>query len=950
MKAELHAEVLTAIKREYSFKTQKGKWLQQGTCPACSKPELYANAEEPWVMRCGRLNRCGQEFHIKEEFPELFTTWSKRAEPRMATNPNAAADDYLHIARGFDLERIKGWYTQETYHDPKADNGRGATTATARFPFAGTYWERLLDDPARFGKKKARFKPGGTYMGQWWCPPDLDLVAKARPEADGDAGDAVLDLWLVEGVFDAISLHLNGIAAVALGSCNNYPEHALAKLLTPAGEPDAIARFMANIKGGGPQVQSRVRLVWAFDSDKAGIGYTFKFIERARKEGWTCTAAQIPQEPPRRKTDWNDLHLLDKLKPEHIEQYLHLGALLVAPSASEKALLIYRHSGGQRTEFDFDFRKRLYWFKLDLEGFDRAMRDLEDTKDRLDDEQRRDEALKKSHSVRPIASCKITALYYQRNAITDESWYYFRIEFPHDAPEVRGTFTSAQLAAGAEFKKRLLHLAPGALFEGTSQMLDRMMGRQLFNIQRVETIDFIGYSKVHNAWLLGDVAVKDGRVYQVNDEDYFHLGKLSLKSLNQSVSLTINPAPQDYTSAWVALLWECYGAKGLAALAFWLGSLFAEQIRATQKSYPFLEIVGEAGAGKTTILEFMWKLLGRGDYEGFDPSKSTQAGRARYLAQVSNLPVVLIESDREKTGDKAHVKAFDWDELKTAYNGRSVRARGMATGGNETYEPPFRGAIVISQNNQVSASEAILTRIVHLTFDTSGHSAKGRQAGVKLEGMPIEEVSGFILRAAQAEGQILKLLEDRTPIHEAILQARPAIKSTRIVKNHAQLLALSEALRKVILISDEQLEALQAQIITMAEERQRAISADHPQVQEFWEAFDYLDGMGFTRSNGSIDPTPRLNHSRQTDQIAVHLNEFVEQAAMHRQQIPMLADLKKVLRTSKVRRFVDVKAVNSAIRLKPDENDPLKTVGKTVHCWIFQRPTPPKSSKPSQEA
>ncbi|RZL07988.1 MAG: toprim domain-containing protein [Rubrivivax sp.] len=942
MKAELHAEVLTAIKREYSFKTQKGKWLQQGTCPACGKPELYANAEEPWVMRCGRLNRCGQEFHIKEEFPELFTTWSKRAEPRMATNPNAAADDYLELARGFKLDRIKGWYSQETYHDPKADNGRGATSATVRFPFAGTYWERLIDDPARFGKKKARFKPGGSYMGQWWCPPDLDLVAKARPDAEHAPGDAVLDLWLVEGVFDAISLHMNGIAAVALGSCNNYPEQALAKLLTPAGEPDAVSRFMANITAGGPQVQSRVRLVWAFDGDKAGIGFTFKFIERARKEGWTCTAAQIPQAAPRKKTDWNDLHLLDKLKPEHIEQYLHLGALLVAPSASEKALLIYRHSGGQRTEFDFDFRKRLYWFKLDLEAFDRAMRDLEDSKDRLDDEQRRDEALKKSHSVRPIASCKISALYYQRNAVTDESWYYFRIEFPHDAPEVRGTFTSAQLAAGAEFKKRLLHLAPGALFEGTSQMLDRMMGRQLFNIQRVETIDYIGYTREHNAWLLGDVAVKDGRVYRLNDEDYFHLGKLSLKSLNQSVSLTINPAPQDYNSDWVSLLWQCFGAKGLAALTFWLGSLFAEQLRATQKSYPFLEIVGEAGAGKSTLIEFLWKLLGRRDYEGFDPSKSSLAARARNFAQVANLPVVLIESDRERmSGEKAHVKSFDWDELKTAYNGRSVRARGMATGGNETYEPPFRGAIVISQNNEVAASEAILQRIVHLTFDRSAQTPKTREAAVKLEGTPVEEVSGFILRAAQAEGQILQLVADRTPIHEAILQARPAIKSTRIVKNHAQLLALAEALRKVILISDEQLEALQAQITTMAEERQRAISADHPLVQEFWESFDYLDSKGHVLIRGLKYDAPLLNHSRDDELIAVNLNEYVEQASAHRQQIPTLSDLKKVLRTSKVRRFADVKNVNSAIRTRTKEGE---DVPATVYCWVFQRP----STKPAK--
>src|SRR6185436_6506602 len=97
---------------------------------------------------------------------------------------------------------------------------------------------------------------------------------------------------------------------------------------------------------------------------------------------------------------------------------------------------------------------------------------------------------------------------------------------------------------------------------------------------------------------------------------------------------------------WLSLLWNCFGAKGLAALTVWLGALFAEQIRATQKSFPFLEIVGEAGAGKSTLIEFLWKLCGRRDYEGFDPSKSSLAARARNFAPVSNLPVVLIESAR----------------------------------------------------------------------------------------------------------------------------------------------------------------------------------------------------------------------------------------------------------------------------------------------------------------
>ena len=79
-------------------------------------------------------------------------------------------------------------------------------------------------------------------------------------------------------------------------------------------------------------------------------------------------------------------------------------------------------------------------------------------------------------------------------------------------------------------------------------------------------------------------------------------------------------------------------------------------------SYPFIEIIGEPGAGKTTLIEFMWKLLGRHDYEGFDPSKSTPAAQGEELLTGWQLARGMIESDRGDDTSKS--KMFDWDELK----------------------------------------------------------------------------------------------------------------------------------------------------------------------------------------------------------------------------------------------------------------------------------------------
>lgn len=898
MDAHLHADLTPRLMADFAFK-QRGPWLRQGVCPNCKKKELYTHAEHPWVLKCGRLNNCGLELHVKELYPDLFDNWSKRYPAEPAKSPNAAADAYLQIGRGFDLARIQGSYTQESYYDQKL----GIGSATVRFPFAGTYWERIIDQPQRFGKMKAHVQYGGKFAGQWWALPGKDLASAE-------------EIWITEGIFDAIALMHHGLTAVSAISCSNYPSEALGALLHQrAGTPG--------------------KLVFALDGDPAGRSYMRKHVARARRDGWDASAAFIPQ-TGRHKRDWSDLHLLDAsagdaagrrhLDEDALATYRYHGDLLLAESAAAKAILMYGHNPG-RDRFELSFGQRLYWFELDQKKYSAAMQRLETEQPEADPEEMRRQAVEQSGAVREIANCLPAPLYYQANTVTDESWYYFRVTFPHDSPAIKNTFTAAQLASAGEFKKRLLAIAPGAMYSGKDQHLATTLKRQLYNIKQVQTVDYIGYSKEHDCYVLGDVAVAGGRIHHINDEDYFDIGKLSVKTLARSAGLDVNTTLDDYNPRWIEPLWQAFGTQGLAALTFWFGTLFAEQIRAEQKSFPFLEIVGEAGSGKTTLIEFLWKLLGRADYEGFDPSKSTAAARARNFARVAGLPVVLIESDREQAGGNPKVRSFDWDELKTAFNGRGLRSRGVRNSGNETYEPPFRGAIVISQNNPVDASEAVMTRIMHLTFSRDTQTPESRRAAKALEQTPLATVSAFILAAARKQQAIMDIVRERTGRYQDELLQQPGIITVRIAKCHGQLMALADALRLVVGLSDQQALALRQQITTMAADRQQAIAADHPLVAEFWDTFDYLNG----------DPDhPMLNHARQADEIAINLNHYIQLAGEHRQTVPTLRELKQLLKSSKRHRYLGQRVVNSVIKERQSRINNTVGASASQRCWIFE--------------
>lgn len=885
----LDVEILKGLQAQFQFRKTKGSWLQEGNCPQCGKRTAFCAAKEPKVVRCGRADNCGWDDSVRNLLPDLFEDWSKRF-PETEENPQATADAYLAHERNLNLSLLRGAYTQETYRCPKTS----AVSATVRFKVGDTHWERLIDRVGRF-EKKAHFKTGGTYKGHCWVPPRLTMEDLAKAD----------EILIAEGIFDATALCQAKKIAVSAMSTNNWPEHFLAELRRKLEE---IGRT------------TRPKLVFAFDVGNAGVAATKKYVKRAKVEGWEAAAMQVRPDGEGTKKDWNDLlkeHLdwdgeadTAPLGPRKFEEYLYNGAITIAETPYQKAkLIVARKLENARSVAGFDFRhnNRLWWCRLRME------------KDEDGDAQR-------SIEVEEIANCAFRLLYRERDEIADETNYFLQIDFPTAQPTVKARFSSAACANSGEFKKRLMAFA--GMWSGTGEQLDRIIRTQTRNLKVVEPISFTGYSRPHRTWVLGDIAVRDGRLIGVNKESYFDLGKSAVKLRSAERMLEIAYDPESLQFAWLKDLWTAYGPKGLVALGFFTMSLFAVQIREKHKSIGFLEVTGPPGSGKSTMIEFLWKLLGRADYEGDDPNKGTVVFLARTLMKASNLPVGLIEGRRDD--DKRSGKAqFDYNELLVLYNGRSPRGTGQKTGGFETISPPFLGSIYLMQNERIDAIPAVLERLMSMAIDKSRWNEGTKEAAVRLEQWPMEDISGTIIHVVRNEAKWLPFFFDRFTHHDAEMGKRvQGLHNARPIKCHSQLAAAVESLPHLFPgCRPEWVAETLVQVDAMALDRQQSAGGDHPVVADFWEKVDYL----LSREDASAHGDGKsINQHRDRDTlIAINLPQFESRCSHAGLRLPNMDVLKKVLRGSHSRKWLANKNVN------PPGNG-------SVNCWVFQQPAKPE--------
>ena len=945
------SEIISALLESHLYDLElKGNYLR-GRCPSCGQKSLFVGTSHPYVLRCTRLNKCAFEQTVREALPDFFGNFAKRYPPT-AENREATADAYLALDRGFDLGKIRGWYEQGSY--PIHNTDQYIPTVRFFLDAARTrWWERLIGRKGNNGNKASfggkRKDDGSLYRGDAWTPPGMTIEKLDR-------------VFLVEGIFHAIALYHAGFKAVACFSCNTFPD-------------DFIKAHSAK----------SVKWTVAMDADAAGSRWAKRHHQRLKQMGELASVCLPPK-----GQDWDDLWRAERLTPALISKGLYNGRLMVAETVEEKAFHYYVHNRSNKFLLDFknalywielgeDFRTDVYAAvnaQAEKDAENRAAEakaqrakeaakkkaeqekaaaapapeaapadapatgqsDLPDqpqqpeVKDTPDDPEGQilmtpegRQMFNRHCGVDQISNVLPRCLYITKDPIMDEIRYQFQIAYANGTPDEIIPLEGSAINSPVDFNKALLNRSLGGTFDGNAGHF-KILRKGWLNrrLVTVSALPFVGYDSATKAYIFKDNAWHCGRRMAANDQGYFEINRQGVKTTLASVNITTEG---DFKPDWLPNFVRAFHWQGLAVLAFWAGSLFVQQIRSRDKSFPLLEFTGDPGAGKSTVLEFLWKLVGRDDYEGFDLLKSTAAGRRRAFSQVSNLPVVIIESDRDDGQKDARQKQFGFDEVKPFFNGRGTGTLGVSRRGNETDESVFQASLIISQNAEVEGSEALLQRIVHCHADKKHHAQGTRDLARWFERQSVATVGGFLNRALSRERDFLDAYAQAYTKYETMLTGAD-LRNERIIKNHAQVAACGDALGVIFgdAMTQELKTGLACYLTSRAKAREKRLANDHPLVEQFWDIYEYIT-IKITGSlrNDKGDQEP-LNHARTTDgRIAINLNQFAEECRTWGQAVPDMALLKKLLPQCRRHKYMGNMPINSRI------------TGKTMRCWVFSR-------------
>ena len=132
-------------------------------------------------------------------------------------------------------------------------------------------------------------------------------------------------------------------------------------------------------------------------------------------------------------------------------------------------------------------------------------------------------------------------------------------------------------------------------------------------------------------------------------------------------------------------------------------------------------------------------------------------------------------------------------------------------------------------------------------------------------------------------------------------------------------------------ISDIQFNNFKVYILEQAIKRQQEVKVDTHLVQLFFETFEDFEREQIEEihaENGKKIEIPMLNHTKNPNEVAINLNQFIEVCGRkHLRYFNDLVSLRRELKKSKKYKYINS---NFSIRSQ--------ILKKNIKCWVFKKP------------
>jgi P27 family predicted phage terminase small subunit len=276
---------------------ERGKYIQELSCPECGKPEAWCYKDKPFSIICNRGNECYARTPTLDIFPEIISNVEADKPPTKA-NPNRPAIEYLKV-RGLaaSIKNLNFEYFPKT---------RKGCSGGVMFPISTDngrkiYNGRIFNPPKGQGKTHNK----GAVAGSFWKHPGITY-------------DPETETFVCEGIIDALSLIELGCQAIAILAAGQDPSNV------------DLSEFK--------------KLVFAFDNDAAGQRALTKW-----KKKYPDASAIMPT-----SGDWNDLLISGQDFKDHRKRFEHNANLALAQTAQEYAEIYYGFYGAAPKLFEFN--------------------------------------------------------------------------------------------------------------------------------------------------------------------------------------------------------------------------------------------------------------------------------------------------------------------------------------------------------------------------------------------------------------------------------------------------------------------------------------------------------------------------------------------------------------------------------------------------------------------